>query len=116
MSDVQAPIIEPSPPGISEKDRRWAILQWLSVKLVDAPYDKILEIARDFEDYIVGNVAGRDISDDAISSITKLDPKAGQILAAAAKKESDAAGEPERAAPIGKSPASRQMADRMGSS
>ncbi len=45
MSDAQASIVEPSPPGISEKDRRWAILQWLSVKLVDAPYDKILEIA-----------------------------------------------------------------------
>ena len=101
MSDAQASIIEPSPPSISEKDRRWAILQWLSVKLVDAPYDKILETARDFEDYIVGNVAGRDISDDSISSITKLDTKAGQILAAVAKRESDVASNPEQAATDG---------------
>ncbi len=86
MSNDQASIVEPSPPGISEKDRRWAILQWLSVKLVDAPHDKILEAASDFEDYIVGNVAGR-TSDDAISNVTKLDPTAGQILAAAAKKD-----------------------------
>ncbi len=87
MSNDQASIVEPSPPGISEKDRRWAILQWLSVKLVDAPHDKILEAASDFEDYIVGNVAGRNICDDAISNITKLDPTAGQNLAAAAKKD-----------------------------
>lgn len=116
MSNDQASIVEPSPPGISEMDRRWAILQWLSVKLVNAPHDKILEAARDFEDYIAGNVAGRDISDGAISSITKLDPKAGQILAAAAKKESDAASESKRAAPTEQSPVSRQMADRMSSS
>ncbi len=87
MSNDQASIVEPSPPGISEKDRRWAILQWLSVKLVDSPHEKILEAARDFEDHIVGNVAGRNISDDAISNITKLDPAAGQIVAAAAKKD-----------------------------
>ena len=58
------------------------------------------------------SLGSRNISDDALSSITKLDPKAGQILAAAAT-ESDAASEPERAAPTGRSPVSRQMADRM---
>ncbi len=111
MSDAQASIVGPPPPGISKEDRRWAILQWLSVKLADASHEKILEAARDFEDYIVRDLAGREISDDAISNITKLDP--GQILAAtAAKKASDVVSEPEQAV----TSASRQMADRMGRS
>ena len=115
MSDAQASIVEPSPTSISKEDRRWAILQWLSVKMADAPHEEILRAASDFEDYIVRDLAGRNISNGAISSITKLDPKAGQILSAAAKKKSDSASEPERAAPKG-SPVSRQMADRMGRS
>jgi len=101
MSDAKASIVKPFPPGILKEDRRWATLQWLSAKMADAPYDKILKAAREFEDYIVGNVAGRDISDDAISSITKLDPKVGQILAAVVKRESDAASNPEQAATEG---------------
>ncbi len=117
MSDAQASIVEPSPSGISKEDRRWAILQWLSVKMIDSPHEEILKAAGDFEDYIVRDVADRVISDDAISSITKLDPKAGQILAAVSKKESDSALEPERTAPKRRSPTSRQMlADRVGRS
>ena len=115
MSDAQASIVEPSPTSISKEDRRWAILQWLSVKMADAPHEEILRAASDFEDYIVRDLADRDISNDAISSITKLDPKAGQILSVTAKKKSDSASEPERAAPKG-SPVSRQLADRMGRS
>ena len=100
-------IVGPSPPSISEADRRWKIIRWLSVKMGDAPYDIILEAAHRFEDYLDGNGAGRATF---ISSITKLDPKTGQILATTAKKFD------ERAAPIGRSPVSRQMADRMGRS
>ena len=83
MSDAQASIVELSPPSISKEDRRWAILQWLSAKMVDAPHEEILKAASDFEDYIVRDLAGRDISSGAISNITKLDPKAGQFLSAA---------------------------------
>ncbi len=86
MSEAQASIVEPSPAGISKEDRRWAILQWLSVKMANAPYEEILKAACDFEDYIVRDVAGRDISDNALSSIKTLDSKAGQILAAVSKK------------------------------
>ena len=86
MSDAQASIVEPSPAGISKEDRRWAILQWLSVKMADAPHEEILKAACNFEDYIVRDVAGRGISDKAISSIKTVDPKAGQILAAVSKK------------------------------
>ena len=32
MSNDAIGIGEPSPPGISAKDRRWAIFQWLSAK------------------------------------------------------------------------------------
>ncbi len=109
MSDAQASIVEPSSAGISKEDRRWAILQWLSVKMVDAPHEEILKAAGDFEDYIVRDVVGRDISDDAISSITKLDPKAGQISSVTAKKKRDPASEPKRAWSNG-------MLERMGRS
>ena len=87
MSDAQTSIVEPSPAGISKEDRRWATLQWLSVKMADAPHEIILKAARDFEDYIVRDVAGRDISNDAISSIAKLDPTAGKILSVASRKK-----------------------------
>ena len=109
MSDVKASIVEPSPAGISKEDRRWAILQWLSVKMVDAPHEEVLKAACDFEDFIVRDVADRDISDNAISSITMIDPKAGQIPSGTAKKKRDPASESKRAAP-------REMLDRMGRS
>ena len=85
MSSESVGIGEPSP-GISSKDRRWAILQWLSVKMPEATPNIILEAARDFEVYIVGNVVGRDISEAAVASIRKLDPAVGKIVAAAAEE------------------------------
>ena len=87
MSSDVIGIGEPSPPGISAKDRRWAILQWLSVKLQPAPYEEILDAARQFEDYIVGDIEGRQVSEEAISNISKLDPAAGKIVAASVKEE-----------------------------
>ena len=109
MSEAQASIVEPSPAGISKEDRRWAILQWLSVKMADAPHEEILKAAGDFEDYIVRDVVGRDISSDAISSVTTIDPKAGRIPSVTAKKKRDPASEPKRAWSNG-------MLDRMGRS
>ena len=87
MSNDAIGIGEPSPPGISAKDRRWAILQWLSVKLQKSPYEDILAAARQFEDYIAGDVEGRQVSGEAISNIAKLDPAASKIIAASAKEE-----------------------------
>ena len=87
MSNDAVGIGEPSPPGISEKDRRWAILQWLSVKLQQAPYEEILDAARRFEEYIVGDIEGRQVSEAAISNIAKLDPTASKIVSASAKEE-----------------------------
>lgn len=68
-------------PGISSKDRRWAILQWLSMKLPEAPPNLILEASRDFEAFVVGNVIDQEVSDAAVSSIRKLDPAVGKIVA-----------------------------------
>ena len=59
MSNDAIGIGEPFPPGISAKDRRWALLQWLSAKLQQAPYEEILDAARQFEKYIVGDIEGR---------------------------------------------------------
>lgn len=87
MSNEAIGIGEPSPPGISAKDRRWAILQWLSVKLQQAPYAEILDAARQFEEYIAGDIEGRPVSGEAISNIAKLDPMAGKIVAASVKEE-----------------------------
>lgn len=68
-------------PGISSKDRRWAILQWLSAKLPEAPPNLILEASRDFEAFVVGNVIDQEVSDAAVASIRKLDPAVGKIVA-----------------------------------
>lgn len=81
-------------PGISSKDRRWAILQWLSVKLPEAPPNLILEASRDFEAFVVGNVVDQEVSEAAVASIRKLDPAVGKIVADAA--ESGAAEPKER--------------------
>ena len=94
MSSDVIVIGEPSPPGISAKDRRWAILQWLSVKLQQAPYEDILDAARQFEDYIAGDVEGRQVSEEAISNIAKLDPVAGKIISASVKEEEPSEYEP----------------------
>lgn len=75
-------IVEPPQTRLSEKERRWSIIRWLSFKMGDAPYDVILEAAHRFEDYFVGDGAGQATF---ISSIAKLDPKTGQILSAAAQ-------------------------------
>ena len=72
-------------PGISSKDRRWAILQWLSMKLPEAPPNLILEASRDFEAFVVGNVVGQEVSDAAVASIRKLDPAVSKIVADAAE-------------------------------
>ncbi len=87
MSNDLIGIGEPSPPGISAKDRRWAILQWLSVKLQESPYEDILDAARQFEEYVAGDIEGRELSEEAISNIAKLDPVAGKIIAASVKEE-----------------------------
>lgn len=72
-------------PGISSKDRRWAILQWLSAKLPEVPPNLILEASRDFEAFVVGNVVDQEVSDAAVASIRKLDPAVGKIVADAAE-------------------------------
>lgn len=87
MSNDAPGIGEPSPPGISAKDRRWAILQWLSVKLQSSSYEEILAAARQFEDYITGDIEGRQVSESAISNIARLDPVAGKIVAASVKED-----------------------------
>ncbi len=80
MSQEAVGIVEPSPPGISEQDRRWAILRWLSVKL-DAPHGEILEAAYRFEEFVAGEVAGKRVSKEAISKIEKIESAASKIVA-----------------------------------
>ena len=87
MSNDAIGIGEPSPPGISAKDRRWALLQWLSVKLPQAPYEEILDAARQFEEYIVGDIEGRQVSEEAIDNSAKPDPAVSKIVTASAKEE-----------------------------
>ena len=87
MSQEVVGIEEPSPPGISEKDRRWAILRWLSAKLPDAPYGEILEAAKRFEEFVAGEVTGQKLSKEAISKIEGIESTAGKIVAGAAEAE-----------------------------
>ena len=89
MSQEVVGIEEPSPPGISEKDRRWAILLWLSAKMPDAAHGEILEAAKRFEEFVAGEVAGKKVSKEAIEKIEKIELTAGKIVAGAAKAKSD---------------------------
>ena len=65
---------------ISSKDRRWAILQWLSVKLPEASPNLILEVSLEFEAFVVGDGVDQKDSDVAVASIRKLDPSAGRRI------------------------------------
>ncbi len=87
MSQEAVGILDPSPAGISDQDRRWALLRWLSVKLQESRYEDILDAARQFEEYVAGDIEGRELSEEAISNIAKLDPVASKIIAASVKEE-----------------------------
>ncbi len=89
MSQEVVGIEEPSPPWISEKDRRWAILRWLSEKLPDAPHGEILEAAKRFEEFVAGEVAGKRVSKEAISKIEGIESTASKIVGGAAEVKSD---------------------------
>ncbi len=92
MSQEVVGIGEPSPTGISEQERRWAILRWLSVKMHDASHGEILDAAVRFEEFLARQVAGQKLSKEAISKIEQTEPAAGKIVAGAAEAESDPEG------------------------
>ena len=89
MSQEVVGIGEPSPTGISEQDRRWTILRWLSVKLDDSTHGDILEAAERFEDFVAGQVVGQKLSKEALSKIEKIEATAGKIVAGAAEADPD---------------------------
>ena len=59
MSQEAVGILDLSPAGISDQDRRWALLRWLSVKLGEAPHGATLEAAERFEEFLAARAAGR---------------------------------------------------------
>ncbi|MCH8113767.1 MAG: hypothetical protein IH905_17745 [Proteobacteria bacterium] len=69
MSQEAVALLEPPPAGISDQERRWAILRWLSLKLGDAPHGDTLEAAERFEEFLAQRVAGRKRSKEAPSKI-----------------------------------------------
>ncbi len=89
MSQEVVGIGEPSPTGISEQERHWAILRWLSVKLHDASHGDILEATERFEDFVAGQVVGQKLSKEALSKIEKIEATAGIIVTGAAEADSD---------------------------
>ncbi len=81
MSQEAVGILDPSPAGISDQDRRWALLRWLSVKLGDAPHGATLEAAERFEEFLAERAAGRKRSREVPSKVgqPKIDqPKIDQ--------------------------------------
>ena len=80
MSHASVGIAEPFPDSISDQERRWAILRWLSAKLGDAPQGDILEAAQGFEEFVAANLAGRRISQEALSKIEKIEETARRVL------------------------------------
>lgn len=77
-----------TPADISAHDRRWAILQWLSVKLHDAPHGETLQAAIRFEAFVSGNIVGRQLPNTAISKINEIEPSAAEIGVGSAVRES----------------------------
>ncbi len=89
MNQSASGIVDQSPSGISEQERRWAILRWLSAKLHDTPHSDILDAANQFENFVAGQVAGQKLSKEAVSEIERIEPVAGKIVAQAAEVETD---------------------------
>ena len=56
-------------------------------KAPTGPYEEILDAARQFEEYIVGDIEGRQASEEAIDDIAKPDPAVSKIVTASAKEE-----------------------------
>lgn len=80
MSQASVGIGEPFPIGVSDQERRWAILRWLSVKLGDAPHGDILDAAERLDEFVALNVAGRRLSKEALSKIEKIEETARRVL------------------------------------
>ncbi len=92
MSQEAVGILDPSPAGISDQDRRWAILRWLSIKLSDAPHGDTFEAAEKFEEFLAERVAGRKRSTETLSKvgcpkIEKVKASARRIVFTAADAE-----------------------------
>ena len=89
MNQTAPGIVDQSPSGISEQERRWAILRWLSAKLHDTPHSDILDAANQFENFVAGQVAGQKLSKEAVSEIERIEPVASKIIAQAAEVDAD---------------------------
>ncbi len=92
MSQEAVALAEPPPTAISDQERRWAILRWLSAKLGDAPHGDILEAAESFEEFLAERVAGRKRSKATPSKIgtpkiEKIKTTARRIVFTAADAE-----------------------------
>lgn len=92
MSQEAVALAEPPPTAISDQERRWAILRWLSAKLGDAPHGDILEAAECFEEFLAERVAGRKRSKATPSKIgtpkiEKIKTTARRIVFTAADAE-----------------------------
>ena len=87
MSQEVVGIDGSAPTGTSAQERRWAILRWLSAKLNDESHGEILEAAEQFEQFVVGQVAGQKVSKESLSKIEDIDATASKIAAEAAEAE-----------------------------
>ncbi len=87
MSQEDVGIGGPAPTGTSEQERRWAILQWLSVIMNGESQSEILESAERFEKFVVGEVVGQKLSEEALSKIENVERTASKIVAEAAEAE-----------------------------
>ncbi len=89
MSQEVVGIGEPSPTGISDQERCWAILKWLSAKQHDASPVDVLEAATSFEEFVAGEVAGQKLSKEALSKIEKVEATVGKIATGTVEPKSD---------------------------
>ena len=93
MSSEAVGIGTPLPAGISGHDRRWAVLQWLSVKLRDGSHSEILRSAKRVESFVVGSTVSRQHLDAATSNVDAIEPashKGGVRLSAREERDDEA--------------------------
>ena len=93
MSNAAVLNADSSHAAISEQDRRWAILRWVSAKLEDAPNSEIMDAANRLEEFVVRQVAAQISSRDAGSKIETVESPAQKIVAR--PEDPDAADIPE---------------------
>lgn len=80
-------LAEPPAIRLSDQQRRWAILRWLSIKLVNTPHGGVLEAAEKFEEFVSDEATNWRRFEETRARVARIEAAARRILANAAEAE-----------------------------